>query len=150
MKRLKTGDWVVVADGARGIVLVNDGTALEPSLSTVRTYGQDNPKTSEQGRDKPPRTFESVGTRRSAAEGPDLHQRAEDRFVADIIADLARDANGNAFANVVIVAPPAALGEMRKVASDGLSARVSAWIDKDLTKEPVPSITKAVIRALEE
>jgi protein required for attachment to host cells len=38
---------------------------------------------------------------------------------------------------------------MRKVASDGLSARVSAWIDKDLTKEPVPSITKAVMRALE-
>ena len=62
MKRLKTGDWVVVADGARGIVLVNDGTALEPALSTVRTYGQDNPKTSEQGRDKPTRTFESTGT----------------------------------------------------------------------------------------
>ncbi|MGE0053222.1 MAG: host attachment protein [Hyphomicrobium sp.] len=149
MKRLKTGDWVVVADGARGLVLVNTGTALEPELSTVRTYGQDNPKTSELGRDKPTRTFESVGTRRSAAEVPDLHQRAEDRFVGEIIAELTKDASDKAFDKVVIVAPPVALGEMRKVASEGLAAKVSAWIDKDLTKEPITSITKAVVRELE-
>ena len=71
--------------------------------------------------------------------------------MADIMADLSRDADKNAFESVVIVAPPVALGEMRKVAGgSGLSARVSAWIDKDLTKEPVPSITKAVLRALED
>ena len=55
--KLRTGAWVVVADGARGIVLVNEGTAVEPQLRALRTYGQVNPKTSAQGRAKPARTF---------------------------------------------------------------------------------------------
>lgn len=147
--KLKQGMWVVVADGGRGVVLVNEGTAMEPRLEVVRRYGQDNPKTSEQGRDKPPRTFESTGSRRSAAETPDLHQRAEDRFVAGIMADLTRDAEGEAFDHVVIVAPPVALGEMRKAVNGSLSPRITAWLDKDLTKEPIPAITQAVVKALE-
>lgn len=149
MKRLKTGDWIVVADGGRGLILINEGSALEPELRLLRKFGQDNPKTSEQGRDKPTRTFESTGMRRSAAEVPDLHQRAEDRFVAEIIAELGQDADAKVFENVVIIAPPVALGEMRKVANAGLNERVTAWIDKDLTKEPLPAIAKAVQRALE-
>lgn len=147
--KLRTGAWVVVADGGRGIVLVNEGTAVEPQLRALRTYGQDNPRTSAQGRDKPARTFESVGSRRSAAEVTDLHQRAEDRFVAEIMADLVKDAKADAFKHVIIVAPPVALGEMRKAVSADLQSRITIWIDKDLTKEPIPAITKAVLKALE-
>lgn len=148
--KLRQGLWIVVADGARATVFVNEGTAFEPRLQTVRTYAQDNPKTSEQGRDKPPRTFDSGSTdRRSAFETPDLHQRAEDRFVEGIMDDLAKDAADKAFEHVVIVAPPVALGEMRKAASGDLQARIALWIDKDLTKEPIPRITDAVLKALE-
>lgn len=147
--KLKAGMWVVVADGARGLVLVNENTALEPQLRVIRTYSQDNPKTSEQGRDKPGRAFESTGTRRSATEAPDLHQRAEDRFLAGIAADLDKDVASKAFDHAVVVAPPVALGELRRVAGSDLAGRVVAWIDKDLTKEPIEHITKAVVKALE-
>lgn len=92
--KIKTGTWVVVADGARGLILVNEGTAFEPDLKALRVYEQDNPKTSEQGRDRPPRSFQSVGDRRSAMATPDLHQRAEDRFVEQIMADLEKERGG--------------------------------------------------------
>lgn len=147
--RLKTGTWIVVADGARGMVLVNEGTADAPVLKTLRIYNQDNPRTSDLGDDKPGRSFESTGARRSAMEAPDLHQKAEDRFVAGIMDDLAKDAAGEAFEAVVIAAPPVALGAMRKAAAEELSRKVASWIDKDFTKQPVPEIAKAVARVLE-
>lgn len=147
--KLKQGLWVVVADGARATVFVNEGTAFEPSLQTVRTYDEHHAKTSEMGDGKPSRTFESTGHSRSAMETPDLHQRAEDRFVDNIMGDLARDAADGAFEHVVIVAPPVALGQMRKVANAHLSPRIALWIDKDLTKEPVLKITDAVVKALQ-
>ena len=146
--KLKTGTWVVVADGARGLILVNDGTALEPRLRVERTYAQDNPKTSEQGRDKPSRTYKSTGTRRSAGEVPDLHQRAEDDFVTTIMSDLETAAAAGKFEHAVVIAPPVALGIMRKSANKDVTQRIAVWIDKDLTKEPVAEITSAVVKAL--
>ncbi len=147
--KLKTGLRVIVADGARGLVLVNEGTALAPHLKVIQTYGQDNPRTSEQGRDRPARTFESTTARRSAAEVPDLHQRAEDEFVIGIMEDLEGEAAKGVFEHAVVVAPPVALGVMRKAAGKDLASRIVAWIDKDLTKSPVGDITKAVEKALE-
>jgi protein required for attachment to host cells len=146
--KLRAGMWVVVADGARGIVLANEGTALAPELRKVRVYEQDVPRTGEMGRDQPPRTFASVGTRRSAQASPDLHQRAEDRFVGQIMGDLAADAANGAFESVVIVAPPTALGEMRKAAGP-IAERVALWLDKDLTNHPVEDIQAAIVKALE-
>ena len=147
--KLKSGHWVLVADGARGLILENEGTAAEPQLRVIRHFDQHTPKTSELGDAKPGRTFESVGTRRSATEAPDLHQRAEDRFVTMIMHEIAKEASADSFEKIVIVAPPVALGEMRKAVANGLKDRITAWIDKDLTKEPIPAITKSVIKALE-
>ncbi|MGE5266274.1 MAG: host attachment protein, partial [Deltaproteobacteria bacterium] len=147
--KIKAGMWVVVADGARGLVLVNEGNAMEPSLKVVRVYEQDNPKTSEQGRDKPPRAFSSVGEHRSAIAENDLHRRAEDRFVDQIVADLAKDSEAGRFDDLVVVAPPVALGEMRKAAGGALARKIVATLDKDLTGHTVPDITAAVARALE-
>lgn len=144
----KKGQWLAVVDGARGLIFVNDGTAFEPELKIVRTYGQENPKTSDQGRDKPGRTYESVGTRRSSTEVPDLHQRAEDNFVTGILRDLEKDASNGSFEQIIVAAPPVALGVIRKTAAKSLADRVTLWIDKDLTKEPPAEIAKSVVKAL--
>lgn len=145
----KKGQWLAVVDGARAMIFVNDGTAFAPNLKVVRTYGQDNPKTSDQGRDRPGRTFESTGTRRSTNEAPDLHQRAEETFITGIVRDLEKDAGAGAFDEIIIAAPPIALGTVRKAAAKPLAERVRLWIDKDLTKETTPDITKSVVKALE-
>lgn len=147
--KMKKGIWVVVADGARGLVLVNEGNASEPSLKVVRVYEQDNPKTSEQGRDRPPRAFTSFSDHRSAMAAPDLHRRAEDRFVAQIVADLGKDLAAGSFEDLVVVAPPVALGEMRKAANGALAKTIVATLDKDLTAHNIPEITAAVAKALE-
>jgi len=146
--KLKTGDWVVVADGGHGIVLENEGTAHAPELKTLRAYDQDNPRTHELGRDQPPRTIQSADARRSAQEAPDLHQVAEDRFIERIVRDLEADAARGAFKAIAVVSPPAALGQFRKAANRELSRRVIAWVDKDLTRHPVAEITSAVSKAL--
>lgn len=149
MKRLVAGTRVLIVDGATGLVLRNDGDAVNPSLNLVRTYGQDNPPTRDQGSDKPGRTNESTGLRRSSMEMPDLHQLAEDRFVSMIASDMANDLASGHFQRLVIAAPPAALGQFRKSASPALKTSILSEIDKDLTRHPVPEIQKLVLKALE-
>lgn len=140
--------WIAVVDGGKGLVLVNEGNALEPRLVVRRTYGVDNPPTHEQGRDKPPRAFDAGGTHRSSIETPDLHQKVEDRFVQDFVRDLEADAQVGAFERLVIVAPPVALGVLRRHIGKALADRIVKEIAADYVKMPVGEITKAVAGAL--
>ncbi len=148
--KLKTGTWVVVADGGRGLLLVNIGTAIRPELKARQVWNHDNPRTSEQGQDRPPRAFSPSGTRRAAHEPADIHAENEDRFIDSIVEALEADAANGLFRQIAVFAPPTALGRFRKSATEDLARRVIAWIDKDLTKLPVPEITEAVVKALED
>lgn len=147
--KLAADTWVAVLDGARGLILVNEGTALEPRLATHKVYHQDNPSAHEQGRDRPGRYPEPGGHARSAVEIPDPHKKAEARFVDNIVATLEKAAAAGAFERLIIVAPPVALGEARKAAGAALEARVVKEIAADWTKMPVPEITSALVKALE-
>ena len=60
-----------------------------------------------------------------------------------------RTSEAGAFDDLVIVAPPVALGEMRKAANGQLAKKIVATLDKDLTAHTVPDITAAVAKALE-
>ena len=147
MKRLSNKSRVLVADGAHALVLRNDGDALSPNLKLVRAYEQDNPATRDQGADKPTRTNDSFG-RRSSIESTDWHRVAEDQFVQRIAGDMAQDLARGDFETFVLVAPPIALGEFRKAASNALAKATILEIDKDLTKHPVDQIEKIIIKAL--
>lgn len=147
--RFQKGCYVLALDGGRAIVLVNEGGAVRPKLKVVREKTLNNAKSSDQGRDKPGRAFESVGARRSAYEAPDHHQRAEDRFVAEILGELDAEAAAGAFDRLVVLAPPAALGVARASAPPRLAALVIGWIDKNLTKSPIEDIARTVSEALD-
>jgi protein required for attachment to host cells len=149
MKRLVPGTRVLVADGAKAMVLRNAGDAQAPNLKLEKSYGQDNPPTREQGTDKPGRTNDSLG-RRSAMETPDWHRVAEDRFIERIASDMAADLSAGAYEKLVVVAPPIALGVLRKAMSAAVLEAIACEIGKDLTKHPVPEIEKAVTKALAE
>ena len=149
MKRLHNKVRVLVADGARALVLRNEGDAVSPNLKLVRSYGQDNPPTHEQGADKPGRMNDSLG-RRSAMEAADWHQIAEDRFIQTVAADMAKDLAAGEFTALVVVAPPIALGEYRKSVSPDLAKATICEIDKDFTKHPMAQIEKVVAAALEK
>lgn len=146
--KLKTGTWVLVADGGRALVLVNLGTANTPELSVRRTDNHDNPRTHEQGRDRPARVQQS-GTRRKATHVvKDIHATNEQRFVGRIVEALEQDAQNDLFHEIVVAAAPEVLGQIRSQVSGTLARRVVAWVDKDYTKLSVQDITAAVSRAI--
>lgn len=148
--KLASGMWVAVVDGSRGVVLVNEGSALAPRLKVLRSHQiGDNPPSHQQGDDRPGRVFDSSGHHRSATEAPDLHQKAEDRFVAAFVSRLEQDAAAGLFDKLVIAAPPVALGVLRKQLAPPLAERVVKEIAADYVKMPVDAIADAVIAALE-
>jgi protein required for attachment to host cells len=141
--------WVAVLDGGQGVILANQGTALEPRLVALRQYGHTNPPSHELGRDSPGRVHEATGQHRSAVEAPDPHQKAEDRFVVSVMADLEKEAAAGAYEKIVVVAPPVALGVMRKHYGPNLQRCIVKEIAADYVKMPVSDIAVAVSRALE-
>ncbi len=149
MKRLNHNARVLVTDGGRAIVFRNAGQVGKPDLRQFKVYGNDNPPTREQGTDKPARVHESTGSRRSASEQTDYHQQAEDRFVAQIAADMEADLQAGEFEELIVVAPPVALGVYRKAASQKLQSATLMEINKDLTKHPAQDVASIVVKALE-
>ena len=53
---VKSGDWVVVCDGRKALILENIGDAKYPKLHTKEVSEHTEPRTSEQGTDRPGKT----------------------------------------------------------------------------------------------
>ncbi len=138
--RIHNGDWVVVADGAKALILENVGDGMHPNLKTREVHEQESPKTHEQGSDAPGRSINSVGSRRSAMEQTDWHEQEEQRFLADLAKRLDAAIAKGETKSIVIVAPPRALGVLRQAYSGSLRDALKAEIDKDLVKMPVHEI----------
>src|SRR5436189_1708164 len=82
--KIHNGDWVVVCDGAKALILENAGDAVALNLKTKEVREQPDPKTHEQGTDAPGRAVNSIDARRSAMEQTDWHDQAEERFLTDL------------------------------------------------------------------
>lgn len=141
--------WIAAIDGAKAIVMVNEGTAFEPRLKVLSTMTQDNPPTREQGRDRPGRMNDMSGPHKSSMEAPDLHQRAEDAFITDVMHALERHAEKGEFEKIVLAAPPVALGTVRKQIGPALKPTIVKEIAADYVKMPTQDIAKAVSKVLE-
>src|SRR5882724_5104373 len=111
--RIRAGDWVVVCDGAKALILENAGDAKFPNLKTRETYAQPDPKTHEQGTDAPGRSISSVGSARSAVEQTDWHDLAEQRFLHDLAQRLDAAVTAGETKSLIMIAPPRALGVLR-------------------------------------
>ena len=149
MKRLNHNSRVLVTDGGRATVFRNAGQVGHPQLVAFKSYHQDNPPNREQATDKPSRVMESVGFSRSSAEQPDYHQMTEDRFVQAIAADMEKDLVAGEFTEIIVVAPPVALGVWRKAAHPALAKATLLELHKDLTKHTGAAIAEIVVKALE-
>ena len=148
MKRLNHNARVLVTDGGRATVFRNAGQVGKTDLRPFKSYHQDNPPTREQGTDKPPRSNNVSGSR-SSIEATDFHQQAEDRFIQGIAQDMEKDLAAGEFSELIVVAPPVALGVYRKAASQKLQQATLMEINKDLTKHAPNAIAEIVVKALE-
>jgi protein required for attachment to host cells len=140
--KIRSGDWVVVCDGAKALILENAGDGMYPNLKTREVHEHPDPKTHELGTDAPGRSFGSVGQGRSAYEQTDWHAQAEQRFLADLAKRLDAAVMAGETKSIIMVAPPRALGVLRQAYSKGLRDAVKAEIDKDYVRMPVHEIEK--------
>ena len=140
--KIRQGDWVVVCDGKKALVLENVGDEKFLNLKTREVREHADPKTHELGTDEPGRAFSSVGSGRSAVEQTDWHVQEENRFLQKLAGHLEAAVNAGEAKSLIVVAPPRALGVLRQAYSHNLRAAVRAEIDKDLVKLPVHEIEK--------
>jgi len=139
--RLKHGIWVLVADGEKALFLRNNGDVGLPALNVVGGVQERNPPTREQGSDRPGR-MDGAQTPRSSVEDTDWHRISKERFADEIAGQLYAMAHRNEFEHIVLVAPPAVMGDLRKKLHKEVDARVVAEVPKTLTNHSVAAIEK--------
>lgn len=140
--QIHEGEWVVVCDGAKALILENAGDAKFPNLKTIEVLEQENLRTKEQGTDEPGRTYSSVGHGHSSYEQTDWHDRAEEAFLHQLAGRLDAAVSAGKARSLIMVASPRALGMIRPAYSNALKSAVRTELGKDLVKMPVHEIEK--------
>lgn len=140
--RVPRNSWVVVCDGGKALIMQNDGDVMGVDLKVRETLAQPNEPDREIGTGKPGKTHAPNGTTGSAVQETDWHEQAETDFLKQIafkLDDLIKD---NDATNIVLVAPPRALGTLRANLSIEAQAVISAEIAKDYTNLPIDQIER--------
>ncbi len=132
---------VLVADGRKMLFFRNHGDEGQIDLRTeaheARKYQR---KDREIKTDAPGSVQQSFGSGRSTYEEPDFQQQEEDRWVKDAAEELNERALRNDFDALAIVAPPKALGVLRKSLHKEVEKRLLCTVNKEMSARPVPDI----------
>jgi protein required for attachment to host cells len=138
---------VLIADGQRYLFFRNEGDFRSPVLKLEGSRDQSRiPRTHEQGSDQPGRSFSSASSARSAMEQTDFHQQEKDQLAAEAAEQLRERALSGDFDELIVVAPPKTLAELRRNYDKSVSSRIVAEIGKDLTNHTVPQITEILMQ----
>lgn len=135
---------VMVTDGRRLLFLRNQGDREHMNLVVEKASDREDAPDRELGTDEPGSVFQSGGHGRSSYEETDFHQLEEDRWVHDAADKVNSRALKNDFDELVIIAPPKALGELRKKLHKETEKRTILEIDKEMTNQPVNEIEKLI------
>jgi protein required for attachment to host cells len=94
----------------KALFLIDDGDERFPNLRRLTVEEHKDPPSRDQGSDAPGRAYSSVGEIRSAVGETDWHELKKERFAASIN----KVALSGEFNQLVIVAPPKILGDLRR------------------------------------
>jgi protein required for attachment to host cells len=148
--------WIAVFDGGRARVFENTGSRRAPDLVMRAEFGIDNPPDRDQARDAPGRLADGAGRSggaglpkgvamgASSIDRASAHDLAETAFVSDFIRHLNAEAEAGRFGELVILAPPRALGVARPVMEPALTGRIIAQEPKDVVRESQSVIAERV------
>jgi protein required for attachment to host cells len=140
--KLLHGAWVFVGDGQKALFLINEGDEKFPNLRRMSVWENPDPPSREQGTDAPGRAYSSVGGIRSAVEETDWHELEKERFAKSVAGRINQAALANAFGQIVIVAPPKILGDLRREFAKETETKIVAEIAKDLTNHTIAEIER--------
>ena len=140
--------WIVVADAARARIYSHVHgrepalvPALDRDLIASRLRNQDVDT------DRPGRTTQRAqrsghaASPHAVASETDSHRLAQIEF-SRVVAHELETARLRGLGRIVLVAPPRALGDLRKACTAGVRALVSDEIGKDLTRLPVHELVR--------
>ena len=131
---------VLVLDGRKMLFFRNHGDEAQIDLRTEAHDQRQDFKDSELKTDAPGAQQQSAGYGRSTMEEADFHQQDEDNWVKDAAEELKKRALANDFDALAIVAPPKALGVLRKALHKEVERRIVCTINKEMTDRPIPDI----------
>ena len=149
MNKLKTGAWVLVADGEKALFLENEGDTQDYNLKVRRKEEHENPPAREQAANRPGRLNDGPGEHKSALDDTDWHELEKERFADDLAEILYKRAHRGAFKEIVLIAAPDTLGALRNVLHPEVSRCVVEEIPKNLTNMPIDKMEKHIKAGLE-
>lgn len=142
--------WIVVADAAQVRMYTADAPGatlravpgLEFHNTTVHGHSRDF------GTDRPGRTHESVGGAHHGLEPRvDPHREVKRQFAKQTAHFLEQAARDSRYDRLVVIAPPAMLGDLRDALGRETQQRLAGEIAKDLTKQTLGEITQHLAAA---
>lgn len=136
---------VLVIDGRKTLFFRNQGDENQIDLRTEAHDEREDRSNGEIKTDSPGVSVSSAGGGRSTMEETDFHQQEEDRWVKDAAEDLRLRALRNNFEHLCIVAPPKALGVLRKALHKEVEKRVVCTINKEMSGRPIPDIEALIV-----
>lgn len=131
---------VLVVDGRKMLFFRNRGDENQIDLRTEAHDERQDRKDREIKTDAPGGIHQSAGYGHSTYEEADFHQQEEDRWIKDAADELCKRALRNDFDALAIVAPPKALGVLKKCLHKEVEKRLICTVDKEMTGRPVPDI----------
>jgi protein required for attachment to host cells len=147
---LTHGIWVLICDGRKALLTENAGDAAAPNLQVRESFEHPDIATHELGSDKPGRVFQSRNAGRSAAEPTDFHRLAEEDFLKKIAGTLDKSVSEHRIKDIILVAPPRAIGILRGALSPAVRKVVRHEIEKDYVRAPIYEVEQHLARHLSE
>ena len=83
---------------------------------------------------------QSFGFGHSTYEETDFQQQEEDRWIKDAAEELKKRALRNDFDALAVVAPPKALGVLKKCLHSEVEKRIFCIVNKEMSGRPIPDI----------
>lgn len=132
----KTVTYVLVADGARARIYVNEGPGKGLQAVSGATHKADLHHHSRDVKsDKPGRAVDAATGQRSAMEpNQDWHRFEKHKFAREMAKVIDAAAANKAFDRLILVAPPTTLGDLRMELDEQTMKLVSGQLPKDLTR----------------
>jgi protein required for attachment to host cells len=144
--------WILIADGAKARVLAHDRKSRTLSPAFPHEFSGSTAQSKEIASDRQGRSFDSAGRGQPGDVGgqgrhamepcTDPQRYAEYSFARDLAHHLRDAANHHRFDELVLVAAPKTLGDLRELLPATVRKMISAEVDKDLTNLPERDLPK--------
>jgi protein required for attachment to host cells len=131
---------VLVADGRKMLFFRNHGDENQIDLRTEAHDARRDRKDREIKTDAPGTVKQSFGFGHSTYDEPDFKQQEEDRWIKEAAEELKARVLRNDFEALAIVAPPKALGVLKKNLHKEVERRIVCTVNKEMSGRPVPDI----------